>query len=609
MSSQYPLDKPAAPSGIYPEPKVLGGPDVLREEYVTQNGYSYSQVVILSSLTDEVEREVGPETFARMSKDPIIHKSKRIRINGVLTDDFIFAAGRTEEEVGPTEYKRYMEVMQFAERIVGGLEHPYWRTLEMLLGGGYEQGHKIGEVVREYRLDRPTKPVSTETKQRGAKPASSSPIRSLISRAFGKRQAQTEEEKQAQEPKRRGTSIMSQPKIRLMPRYIKVKPRGAVLFVVDEYMNVLGLVPAYVNSKINNWTTQNVITRDKFIVFVNNPEDDDPRGTSAWRPAFTWWNFVMHVPKEYLRFLLQEAMPIPVLELPEGMEKWMAKRGPDGEILYEDPETRKYPIMLEATESAKLTLENIRNGKAIAIPPKSKLTPYVGKGTNGDTVFPNAISTAYRLVEDSIVNQSLAQSEGEHQARAASITHEGRLNDVFFWDKRAIAFMTLYDLIAVDVKNNLGDWALPYMPKLSLGDSEKRDWAKDLETIAKSYFYGFIDDTQRAELMAWLSLPKPGPSRAEVLAQQDPTTGEPVMPQKNRPDKQPGNDKRNDGNSKDPNQGQNAETTDRQEVLLALGDVYTRYSHAQHTESRLFAVGHHSRRRNDFVSYLPGGPR
>lgn len=278
------------------------------------------------------------------------------------------------------------------------------------------------------------------------------------------------------------------------------------------------------------------------------------------------------------------------------------KRGADGEIEYESD--GKTPKMIEATEAAALTIQNMRNGKGVAIPFGATLTPYIGKGAAGDQVFPNATNVADRQMEDAGLNQTLAQSEGEHQARAASETAEGRLMDVFFWDKRGIAVMTLYELIAVDFRTNFGDWALKYMPKLSLGDSEKRDWAKDLETIAKAYFYGFIDDTQRAELMAWMSLPRPGPSRAEVLAEQDPTTGEARMPNKNRPDQKPENQGRNDGNSKEKAQLSEDEEAERSIVLAQLFDLQRRYQRAkQITGEGLQQVGHHASSRRRFTRY------
>jgi hypothetical protein len=125
------------------------------------------------------------------------------------------------------------------------------------------------------------------------------------------------------------------------------------------------------------------------------------------------------------------------------------------------------------------------------------------------------------------------------------------LHNLIFWIRWLLSVMTTTDLLEVAVTRNFGEWALKYMPFASFGDFVRRDWGDDLEKCADAYFKGFIDDTQRAELMAWLNMPKPGVSRQELdreaQAAQD-INGEPAMKNSNRPDKQAGSKNRNNGN-------------------------------------------------------------
>jgi hypothetical protein len=563
-------------------------------------------------MVEEYEHTLDPEVFERMSFDPKIHKAKRIMINGALTDDLVFAPGATvEEAVSEAEYKKFANVAHFAERIIGGLEKPIWITLEQMLGQGKEQGHKIAEVTYEYRLDKPLRSVTTEKKNG---PTRSRSLMTRMAQTFGLQTAQDETDS-----KPRGTNITKQPKTRLMPASIKVKPRGSVLFCVDEFMNILGLVPVWAaTSMIVN--PMNLVSRDKFLVFTNDPKDDDPRGQSSWRAVYNWWHFKTFIPKEYLRYLLQEAQPIPVMTLPPKLEGWLAQRDGNGNVI-NDPLTNQ-PKMVEAVVAAELTLTKMRGGKGVAIPAEAKLTPYKGDAGKGD-VFPNALKTTDEQIEEGILLQPLAQSAGDVQSKSAASVHADVLGDLHFWHKRKLAVMILYDLIAVAVKLNLGDEALAYMPKLSLGDSEKRDWARDLEVVAKAYFYGFIDDSQRAELMAWLGLPRPGPSRQAMLAEVDPTTGEPRVPEKQRPDKQPGNKGRNDGNGKpEPNP-----TGPKQEMLEALtpkeGESVEQYAQrfrlayeeskydavAKSHEQTFPSVGHFAGRGRHFVKFISGNRR
>lgn len=560
---------PAAPFGIKPE--ILSGPDVLRQQIVTSNGYMWSQMQVLSHLVDEVESEVGPETFERMSLDPKIHKTDRIIVNGTLTDDLVFAAGATEEEAqNEEEYGKYEQVMQFAERIIAGLDAPIWHTLEQMLTGAREQGHKIAEVYYDFKQDAPTKSLAGQLRSKPTpKP------RSALSRLFNLK-AQEPEVK----PRVRGQKITNRPKTRLMPTTLRVLPRGAALFVVNQYRDVLGLVPAwrYGEGRMSSvYHPNQIITRDKFLVYTNNPKDDDPRGFSDRRPIVNLWNFVNKIPTEYLRYLVQEGLPIPVMTLPQQIEGWIPvyETQADGTKTPKlDPTTQK-PIYVDIYTAARMTVEDMRNGKGVVVPFGTVVAPYTGKGAAGDAIFPNALKTIYQLMEEAVLLQPLAQSAGDVQSKSAAQVHMGILGDHFFWYKRKLALMLLYDLIAVCVRYNLGDWALSYMPKASFGDSEKRVWAEDLEVIAKAYFYGFIDDTQRAELMSWLGLPKAGPSRQAILAEQDPTTGEPRVPNKNRPDKRPENINRNDGNS---TEKENANASLLVTNLSSLGNIMGRRS-------------------------------
>jgi hypothetical protein len=267
MSADPAYYEPPAPpaGGIYPEkPNVLGN---MQEQYVTDDGFSWVGSRTLSpNRIDEVTTTVTPETFEEMSQDPKIHKSKRIRINGVLTDELILATGATEAEVNESEYKKFVKVMHFCERMVSGLETPLWRVLEMMLDGGYEQGHKIAESDWEYRIDKPTKKIQTGKKN--SRPSTSFSLR----RFFGlKAQDETPKSK-------RGTTILSQPQTRLMPRAIKVKPRGAALFVVDAFLNVLGLVPLEWRVEQLRGIRIRSLPATNFSSFTNNPVDDDPRG-------------------------------------------------------------------------------------------------------------------------------------------------------------------------------------------------------------------------------------------------------------------------------------------------------------------------------------------
>lgn len=528
---------PSRPSGIQPMPINTD----LTKEFVA-NGYSLGQQHILGSTQDEVEIEINLETYEKMENDSAISKSKHILVTNTLSDELQFAPGATEEEVGPEEYQIYVEVMELAQRALAGLDRPYRETLEQQLGNAIRYGHGIGEVVYEYRTDA----SSTKPPEDKADPK---PARTKVGAFFSKLgglfmgAAEPPPDPGIKRP------ILRNERVRLMPKAIKVKPRGSVRFVVDDFMTVLGLVPATRNSS-SPLRIDEIIDRDKFSVLTMHKQDEDPRGKSTYRPAFNWYNLKTQVPSELLRFILEESVPKAVATLPPNAAPFEFERDKDGQFVKDDTGQN---VMLPIVESFKRMIERFRSGSGVVVPYEAKFEPYKKgvTGTNDADLFTKICKLLDDQMENCILLQTLAQSEGEHQARSASQQVAEILYNLIFWIRWLIAVMTVTDIVDVVITKNLGEWALRYKPFVSLGDSVRRDWRKDLEMVAKAYFWGFIDDTQRAELMAWLNLPKPGPSRQELgleaTAQAD-VNGDPVVPNGQRPDKQPGTRDRNKGN-------------------------------------------------------------
>jgi len=79
---------------------------------------------------------------------------------------------------------------------------------------------------------------------------------------------------------------------------LRVKPRHMTAFVVDSFMHLLGLVgfipgvgaPVMQGYLLEPKNTPNLLPREKFCILSFRPVDNDPRGTSALRPAYAAWN-------------------------------------------------------------------------------------------------------------------------------------------------------------------------------------------------------------------------------------------------------------------------------------------------------------------------------
>lgn len=524
----------------------------MTEEYVVESTYTQGLQRVLSTTGDDVEIEISLETYDRMEKDSAIFKSNRILVTNALSDEMQLAPGATEEEVGPEEYQVYVEVMELCQRAVDGLDRPYRETLEQQLGNAIKYGHGLGEITYEHREDG----SSTKPKEDKAQPKTR--VGAFWARMRERFSAAEEEPKDPsiKRPQLRNKTV------RLMPKSIKVKPRGAAKFVVDDFMNVLGLAPKV--TKGNKLRYDEIIDRDKFSVLTLLKKDEDPRGRSMYRTAFNWYNLKTQLPSEMLRFILEEVVPKAVATLGPDAAPYEIERDADGVAQFEADGIT--PKMVTAVESMKSTIRNFRGGSGAVMPHGATLEPFKKglTGANDGNLFSQVVKLLNNEIENGILLQTLAQSEGEHQARSASQQVAELLHNLVFWIRWLLAVMTVTDLMEVVIEKNLGRWALRYMPFVSFGDFVRRDWATDLEVIARAYFWGFIDDSQRAELMAWLNLPKAGPSRQELgleaTAQAD-VNGDPIVPNKQRPDKQAGTKDRNKGNGTEKKNGnkQNAD--------------------------------------------------
>jgi hypothetical protein len=107
---------------------------------------------------------------------------------------------------------------------------------------------------------------------------------------------------------------------------LKVKERRTTAFVVDAYLNIigiLGLIPGQPMPMMNSFLignpaqTPNLLPREKFAILTYWPRDSDPRGTSILRSAYRpWWDKQQTIP-EYLKYLAQFAGPSIIATAPE----------------------------------------------------------------------------------------------------------------------------------------------------------------------------------------------------------------------------------------------------------------------------------------------------
>ena len=289
---------------------------------------------------------------------------------------------------------------------------------------------------------------------------------------------------------------------------LKVKPRQATAFVVDAYLNVVGILgrpPGFSSPFIGGWDIDpknpplHLIPRSRFAVLTYRPRDSDPRGSSILRAAYEPWWRKRQVFPEYLRYLTQFAGPslwgtVPEKSMPT------AQIGPDQPIV-------GAPLVGPETKLAR-ALQQIRNGTAGAFPFGTVINAVpVQAGASGGNPFQQAVGEANVEITKVILTQQLATEEAQHQTRAAAEVHENVMDTIIRQGKQSLVRMIRRDILQQWVIYNWGDKAKYLAPKVSLGLVEEQDRSGLMTAISSLVGSGILVPSQYQVIDDMLGLP------------------------------------------------------------------------------------------------------
>jgi len=321
-------------------------------------------------------------------------------------------------------------------------------------------------------------------------------------------------------------------KARVILKQLKVKPRNATAFVVDAYLNVIGLVailpgrgyPVTVGTVMGSPDKiPNLLPREKFAVLTWAAKEGDPRGTSLLRPVYQSWWGKMQMIGEYLKYLAQFAGPSLIgYTAPDAVS--VPQMDALGNIIPGAPLITPEQAMMSA-------LVAFKNSSVIALPYGTKVEP-LASGGNGEA-FKAAFTQFNGEISKGILCQTLATEEGVHQAKAASETHQDVLDMVVHHIKLVVSRMVRHDILRPLVRYNWGaDVARRLTPKVTMASTEKHNWAKDASALSSLVSAQYLDKSQYAEMDARLGLPRRKPASEVDPNAQDPNAppGEPGAP-------------------------------------------------------------------------------
>lgn len=306
---------------------------------------------------------------------------------------------------------------------------------------------------------------------------------------------------------------------------IKPKPFGSTGFVVDEYFNLLGLTATNIFSSGKVDSTRlnpdsfskeqgqvylkvdskkvRFLNRDKFFVLSINSLNNDPRGRSILRAAYTPWNIKNKVHCEYLRYLNTSASPLLIGFTP-------SESSNQDDILVDNEgkpikDSLGRVVRINPVQSLRDALTRARDSGVLAMRGGSKIESVGGDGAG--IAFYKAIEVYDEQIEMSILLQTLATSESRFQTRSASETHAGTLENVINHYRLLVADAITKDILRPLIIYNFGEQYLKYMPQVSLGDTQRRDFSLDSAAIANLYGTGYLSEDQKRFTDLMLGLP------------------------------------------------------------------------------------------------------
>lgn len=407
----------------------------------------------LPRYIDENTRRFGADVYEHeMMLDPQVASVVDILRLGATSEGTRLAMPENTPE---EDKEQAQEIIDFVQEVFDNLRTPYTELLYELTGG-IITGHKVAELVWEVRV-------------------------------------------------MKGVT-------RLVIADARPKPNKAVRFVVDDKNNLIGYLPVQpglpafdmqtfisdgVTGQVDGALADNLLVPEKCLNFVWDPENNDPRGRSSLRVAYTEWFMKVQLKPEYLAFLHTQAIPSMWGTTPEG-----AQTVPEYDPVTGVPTGR----MLDARAAMRAALEDLSNG-AVAVGPFGSTASYLQVQSKGEA-FTQAFGWLDRQIAKGVTKQTLATEQGEHQARAAAQTHQDILALPVHQISDTLCRTIREGMVKPLVLFNFGESLMRLCPEVVRATVEQQDFARIATAIAALYKAGYIHESQLEGLDDMLDLPQ-----------------------------------------------------------------------------------------------------
>lgn len=271
---------------------------------------------------------------------------------------------------------------------------------------------------------------------------------------------------------------------RLVLKKLGVKKRRSWNFMTDKHMNVKGI-------RFKDGAGYKILPPEKFVRFTWLPKDDDPRGYSMLRAAYTPWSMAVQMYPQYFKYLKQFGAPSLIGKTAQG--------APNVVVAGKTMTAQEYLLML---------MENFQNSSAMAIPFGSEVIPVIPAG-KGEPFLNGFHYLNFEMIQSILLNTRATQ-EAVHGSKADNEGGQDILGLAVEYG-REVACEPLRDsLLHFFVTLNYGkEIADVYTPHVYLGAVDKKDVAEMWNALANCYRAGAVTDSVRAEFHAEANAPIP----------------------------------------------------------------------------------------------------
>ncbi len=439
-----PFSPGGGPGSPVPDAARIGRPDLTREYVASGASYHAASVPLaLPTTVDDVMRERGARHYEWMMTDPVVSASVHTLKLAILAGGMdLKATVSAKPGTGAQDPDEALaaDVVKFCWRCVERCKG--WHAFLMGLLGAAAFGNKMAEKVFEV--------------------AASGPDRG-----------------------------------KLVWKSIKVKPRDAWQFVVDDAMNVLGVLFRRPAGPTRSGEARAFLPREKVVILTWDPADADPRGTSVLRPAVEPCNLKRLIWPQLYKHACQF-----------GSASLLGKTAP-GEVDRHPVDEEGVPIpgasLVSPQQFMAGQLVNFQNGSVLVVPSGAEVVPIQPQGDGA--VFHKAVDLFNREIVQAILLQTRATREAEHGSRADSETGQ----DIFgllVASGREMLAATLRDdgfrqLVALNYGQDVAD---EFTPLVTFG-TQDQDRAAQWNAVANLMRAGYLGDSQLEEVDSMMGLP------------------------------------------------------------------------------------------------------